>query len=330
MRILFIDDEAQLLIRDVEPIAEDVGGLTVVCVENAAEGVRQIDKADILLLDVSFPPQKVEGLAGAIGKDGEAEDISCFNAGVEILRHARTEHPNLPVVMLTDSKAMETLSVCTGLGVFAFVDKPLGRSENADDLREALNRAKEIVHADRQEAAPGAAPLPSGHVQSDFVARSPSMRRIVKQLNLVASTDSTILLLGENGTGKEMLARLVHRWSERRGDRPVVANLAGLNGNLLQSELFGHLRGAFTGAVANRTGLFEEAGTERSSWTRLENCRSKTKSSFFVSSKNARSFRWGQTALAGWGLGSSRLPIGTLLGWSLTASSVKTSTSGST
>ena len=168
--------------------------------------------------------------------------------GMELLRTVRAEQPEVEVVMLTAHGGVESAIEATKLGVVEYLEKPV---DSPAALRLVIRRAAERrqlrtrAEAGRSEAAP---PLSYG---------APAMDPVVHALDKVAPTDATVLLLGESGTGKEVAARRIHE-SSRRSDGPFCAvNCAALSESLLESELFGHEKGAFTGAAARRRGRLE-------------------------------------------------------------------------
>jgi DNA-binding NtrC family response regulator len=176
--------------------------------------------------------------------------------GIEVLDRLKRLDPGLEVVLVTAVRTVRTAVEAMKLGAYDYLTKPFP----ADDLRSVVNRAVErrALHREvrylRDELA--------RHEGFDqLVGRSPAMRRVYELVRQIADTTATVLITGESGTGKEMIARAIHRQGIRR-DRPFVAvNCAALPAELLESELFGHERGAFTGAHARKLGKFEVAHT---------------------------------------------------------------------
>jgi len=170
--------------------------------------------------------------------------------GMELLRKVHAEQPETEVIMLTAHATVESAVEAMKLGAFDYLQKPLS---GPDELRLVTSRALEhrrLLEDNRQLAL---------HGEVEMVATDPAMRKVCQQLEKVAPTDATVLLEGESGTGKEVAARRLHALS-RRNQRPFVAvNCAALSAGLLESELFGHEKGAFTGAVARKRGRFELA-----------------------------------------------------------------------
>jgi DNA-binding NtrC family response regulator len=176
--------------------------------------------------------------------------------GIEVLERLKRLDAGLEVVLVTAVRTVRTAVEAMKLGAYDYLTKPFA----VEDLRSVVNRALErrALHREvrylRDELA--------RHEGFDqLVGRSPSMRRVYEIVRQIADTTATVLITGESGTGKELIARAIHRQGGRR-DRPFVAvNCAALPAELLESELFGHERGAFTGAHARKLGKFEMAHT---------------------------------------------------------------------
>ena len=170
--------------------------------------------------------------------------------GLEVLRRIKShpQHSDLPVVILTAFADSENTIEAMKLGAFDHLTKPIGR----DDLAMLLSRALARPRAYSQ--TPSAA---SGGDQ--LIGFSPPMRDVQKMIGVAAASDASIFVLGETGTGKELVARAIHQHSQRARRPFVPVNCAAIPTELLESELFGHVRGAFTGAIAARAGRFREA-----------------------------------------------------------------------
>jgi len=208
-----------------------------------------------------------EGLRVTLAADGESAarllDRESFHLmitdlkmpgldGMSLLRKARAESPETEVVVLTAHGTVAGAVEAMKLGAFDYLDKPLS---GPDELRLVASRAMERRHL-REDAQRMRTPEDGEPV---IVAQDRVMQVVMGQVRKVAATDATVLLLGESGTGKEVLAQALHRES-RRAERPFVAvNCAAISDALLESELFGHEKGAFTGAVSNHRGRFELA-----------------------------------------------------------------------
>ncbi|HVS62475.1 MAG TPA: sigma-54 dependent transcriptional regulator [Thermoanaerobaculia bacterium] len=172
--------------------------------------------------------------------------------GMELLRKVRTEQPEVEVLVLTAHATVDGAVEAMKLGALDYLQKPLS---GPDEIRLLADRATErySLNALRTRAREDESqPLPLGH-------GAPAMTLVIEALRKVASTPATLLLLGESGTGKEVAARSVHSWSSRAEGPFVAVNCAAVPEHLLESELFGHEKGAFTGAVASRRGRIELA-----------------------------------------------------------------------
>ena len=169
--------------------------------------------------------------------------------GLDVLRElkARPDRAAKPVVILTAFADAANTIEAMKLGAFDHLTKPIGR----DDVRAVLARALARPRVVTQEAG--------GDDAGEFLGSSDAMREVQKRIGLAASGDATVLILGETGTGKELVARAIHRHSNRARGPFVAVNCAAIPAELMESELFGHVRGAFTGAVQARAGHFRQA-----------------------------------------------------------------------
>jgi two-component system, NtrC family, response regulator AtoC len=229
-RILVADDEDGLREFIAEALEDD--GHTVVQAADGAEALQDIarESFDVLVTDLKMP--RVDGMA--------------------VLQRARVEQPDMEVVMLTAHGSVESAVQAIKLGAFDYLEKPIG---SPGELRLLVSRAIErrvlrtaVVRAERERA-----PLPP------LTYGDPVMTRVVENLRKVATTNATVLLSGESGTGKEIAARTLHAWSRRATGPFVAINCAAISETLLESELFGHEKGAFTGATSARRGRIELA-----------------------------------------------------------------------
>jgi len=174
--------------------------------------------------------------------------------GIELIRWVREHAPEIPVVVMTAYGSVETAVEAMKLGAEDYLTKPLKSLDElrlvvARVLRQRMLQDKHVLHQAEAEA----------QFPSDIVAESEAMKRVLWLASQVAAQPTTVLLTGESGTGKEVVARLIHRRSPRAEEPFVAVNCAALTESLLESELFGHEKGAFTGAVQNRRGRFELA-----------------------------------------------------------------------
>lgn len=199
----------------------------VLAAASGAEGLALLDarKVDAVLLDL-----RMAGLDG-----------------IEVLRRIQALPNPPPVTVLTAHATAENTIEAMRLGAFDHLTKPLGRAELIDVATRMLARQKRAAATMRAE------------VGDDLIGSSAVMRQVQKTIGLVADSDATVLITGETGTGKEVVARAIHRHGAR-GNGPFIAlNCAAIPTELLESELFGHVRGAFTGAINDRKGAFREA-----------------------------------------------------------------------
>ncbi len=170
--------------------------------------------------------------------------------GLETLRLARQAHPRLPVLLVTAYAEIREAVGAMRDGALNYLAKPIDLDELLASVRQAigLTQAAPMRFGDRHQLPP------------QVVAHSPLMQAVFRDASLIAPSDSRILITGESGVGKEVLAEVIHAWSPRSAGPLVRVNCAALPENLLESELFGHEKGAFTGAHAQRIGRFEMAG----------------------------------------------------------------------
>jgi DNA-binding NtrC family response regulator len=170
-------------------------------------------------------------------------------SGLETLRHVRRQFASLPVLLVTAYADIREAVVAMRDGALNYLAKPI----DLDELLASVRQATGLAPAPALRLGPGKSLPP--HV----VARSPLMISLFEQVALIAPSETRVFITGESGTGKEVLADVVHGWSARASGKIVKVNCAAIPENLLESELFGHERGAFTGATAQRIGRFEEA-----------------------------------------------------------------------
>jgi len=170
--------------------------------------------------------------------------------GLQLFDAIHREHPALPVIILTAHGTIPDAVSATQRGVFGFLTKPF-------DSQDLLHKVASAMRLAGDEPAVGAEA--TGEWRSGIITRSPRMEDLLRQAKLVADSDASVLIYGDSGTGKELLARAIHRASPRRDNPFVGVNCGAIPEPLLESELFGHARGAFTGAVQAHKGLFQAA-----------------------------------------------------------------------
>jgi len=173
------------------------------------------------------------------------------HTGLDILRSARRQNPDCAVILMTGRGSMETVMAATAGGAFEYLAKPFEMSHMVDTIRRA---EKSLGEPDDDEAA-SIDDLP----ETEMIGSSPRMIDIYKTLSKVAPTDATVLIEGETGTGKELIARMIHANSKRSQQPFVPVDCGAIAPSLLESELFGTLKGAYTGADRDRMGVFEAA-----------------------------------------------------------------------
>ena len=230
--ILIVDDE-DIVIRSTVRILED-GGYTLTTARNAADALRAVELApvDLAILDIMMP-----------GMDG-----------IELLRRIKESNPDTEVIMFTGLSQVGTAVKCMKLGAFDYIAKPF----EPDELKLAVSRALQH-HALRRENGSLKQAIDARYRLDRLVGQSPAMQQVYRLIAQCAATNSTVLITGESGTGKELAARAIHHNSLRSGGPFVTVDCSSLSEPLLESELFGHARGAFSGAVARKKGMVEVA-----------------------------------------------------------------------
>jgi two-component system response regulator PilR (NtrC family) len=232
LRILVVDDEQSM--RDMLRIVLRRDGYDVIVARNGKEAIEVLEKQqiDLVLSDIRMP------------------DVS----GVDVLRAAKDANRDIIAIMMTAYASTETAVEALRLGANDYFTKPF----SMDELRLKVRQHVATSHL-RQENVLLKRALGSSHEFCDIIGRSEAMLSIFKMIETIAKTNSTVLISGESGTGKDMVSRAIHFNSLRR-DRPFVAlNCGGVPETLLESELFGHMKGAFTSADTNKKGLIEVA-----------------------------------------------------------------------
>jgi len=232
-RILVTDDDETSCGLFAEVLTGE--GYQVDCAKTGEEALARLQQDsgyDLLIVDIRMPGM----------------------SGLDVTRAVRKSTPSLPIVVMTAFGSMETAVVAIREGAFDYISKPL----KLEGIKQAVSRAltqRELQGQveGREDGGEGGARLGA------IIGSTPAMVEVYKTVARVAPTHSTVLLLGESGTGKELVARAIHQHS-LRARRPFVAvDCGALTETLLESELFGHVRGAFTGAILDKKGVFEEA-----------------------------------------------------------------------
>ena len=228
-RILVIDDEPA--IRDTMRMTLEYDGHECLTAGSGQEGLSLAEREnpDLVFLDIKMP-----------GLDG-----------LEVLSRLRGMNETLPVVMISAHGTATTALEAGRLGAFRFIEKPLSKDYILDAVREGLE-----LGTLRRENRTLRSALETRH---QLIGESVTLKQIMDQVRRAAPTNATVLILGESGVGKELIARAIHRTSLRAKDRFVQVNCAAIPEELIESELFGHERGAFTGATEKQVGKFEMA-----------------------------------------------------------------------
>jgi DNA-binding NtrC family response regulator len=235
-RLLLVDDDEEacrLLAEVLEREAYDV--VPALSADEALAKVEQAGPFDAVLTDLRMPNK----------------------SGLDLLRVLRQRDPGALVLVLTAFGDAAAAGEAIRAGAYDFISKPYDLAALRETLARSLGRRK--LASLQREPAPRPAAGESASGGPALVGHSPAIIDVMKTLARVAPSQATVLVLGETGTGKELVARMVHRYSARADQRFVAANCSALAEGLLESELFGHVRGAFTGAASARPGLFREA-----------------------------------------------------------------------
>jgi two-component system nitrogen regulation response regulator NtrX len=227
--ILIVDDEEG--IRQVLRDCLEDEGYKVVLAADGFQALRALESepVDLMILDVWLPNM----------------------GGIDVLKKARQEYQDLEVVVISGHGNINLAVQAVKLGAFDFLEKPLSLEKTITVVQNAL-KLKELIRENRSLKA-------SLAEEDEMIGSCPAMMQVRELIGQSAGSDSRILILGENGTGKELVAREIHRRSRRAGQPFVEVNCASIPETLIESELFGHEKGSFTGALARRKGKFEMA-----------------------------------------------------------------------
>ncbi len=227
--ILVVDDEKNIR-RTLRMVLEG-SGFDVVDAEDAETGLTRVDEADLVILDIRLP-----GMSG-------------LEALAQIRQRPHTHH--LPVLMISGHASVAEAVSAVQNGATDFFEKPLDRDRILVTVRNALHTSKLEREVQQLRART--------EQRYEMIGQSPVMQRLFAELDKVAPTKGRVLITGESGTGKELIARAIHRLSPRADEQFVKVNCAAIPAELIESELFGYERGAFTGAQARKKGMFELA-----------------------------------------------------------------------
>ena len=232
MRILIIDDEEVL--RDVLDAVLRREGFDVVLASSGEEGLNVLDEdeIDLVILDIMLP-----GISG-----------------IDTLRSIRVSNPHLPVIVITAFSTIEGAIEAMKHGAFHYIPKPFKNEEVVLTVNKALEQRRLSRENERLRNE-----LSDKYAFSNIIGKSDAMRKVFDLIRLAAPSRSNILIIGESGTGKELVAKAIHHGSPRARNAFVTVNSGSLPPELLESSLFGHVKGAFTGAIATKRGLFEVA-----------------------------------------------------------------------
>ena len=228
-KILIIDDEHYIL-ESLKDALEDEG-YNVLTADSGYKGINIIEREnpDVVLLDIWL------------------QDID----GIEVLKRVKDVRPELPIIMISGHGTIETAVQCTKLNAYDFLEKPL-------NLEKVLITIKNVLEYKRIKEEN--LYLKRSILKDEIIlGNSPQIRKLLEDIEKIAPTDSWVLITGENGTGKELVAKLIHKKSKRK-DKPFIdVNCAAIPDELIESELFGYEKGAFTGAVEQKKGKFDLA-----------------------------------------------------------------------
>ena len=228
-KILVIDDETSILDSLAGILSDE--GFTPICVDTAEKGLKQLktESVDLVLLDIWMP-----------GMDG-----------LEALKQIKENYPELQVIMISGHGTIETAVQATKIGAYDFIEKPLSYDKIVLAIKNGLRfsrlETENLILRQKSNNKP------------TLTGNSPAIKSLKEQIERVAPTDAWVLIRGEHGTGKELVAQSIHRLSERSTKPMVEVNCAAIPEELIESELFGHEKGSFTGAQTSKRGKFDQA-----------------------------------------------------------------------
>jgi DNA-binding NtrC family response regulator len=232
VKILIIDDERIIIDSCSRILSND--DYQIDAAQDGIEGLRKIDenRYDIVILDIMMP--EIDGL--------------------KVLHRIKEGYPDIDVIMITGLSQIETAVKSMKLGAFDYLPKPFDPDELKLVVARALERRRLLSENLNLKSEVGAK-----YRLDNIIGTSPQMQSVFRLVAKCAPTNSTVMLTGESGTGKELIARAIH-YNSLRKDKPFIAvDCNALSESLLESELFGHVKGAFTGAVTNKQGMLEIA-----------------------------------------------------------------------
>ena len=233
-RVLVVDDEVSVC-RSCEKILTREG-YQVVTVNTGGEALERLHREPF---DLVFTDLKMAAMGG-----------------MELLESLRSGFPDIVPVVITGYATISSVVETMKVGAFDYLPKPFTPDEMAAVARKAWDRRQLLL---RSRGTPTAGDAGDPAMFAGIVGASPRMQEVYRLIRKVAATSSTVLIVGETGTGKELVARAIHTMSPRRHERFFGVDCGSLSVNLLESELFGHVRGSFTGAVTDKRGIFESA-----------------------------------------------------------------------
>jgi two-component system nitrogen regulation response regulator NtrX len=228
-KILLIDDEKYIL-DSLSDVLSDEGYICLTALDGF-EGIRLIEQEnpDVILLDIWM------------------EDID----GIEVLKRVKSTYPHLPIIMISGHGTIETAVQTTKLGAFDFIEKPISLEKLLILIKNALNYKK--IQEENEF-------LKSNFLKDEIIlGNSNVIKKLLFDVDKIAPTDSWVLITGENGSGKELVAKLIHKKSKRANKPFIDVNCAAIPEELIESELFGHEKGSFTGAIEQKKGKFDLA-----------------------------------------------------------------------
>jgi two-component system response regulator AtoC len=235
--ILVVDDEANIR-KVLAATLKRHAGWRVLQARDGAEAIMTLKCNDV----------------SAVISDMRMPDVD----GMTLLRHLSQHYPDIPVIMLTAFATVDTAVEALKLGAFDYTTKPF----ETEAIKKTVEKALKQYDANRAEIAPDHAQAQLGDLvpgQFGIIGASTTMQQVFRVIERVASTPSTVLITGESGTGKELIAKALHQYSARQNHPFIKINCAAIPENLVESELFGYEKGAFTGAVTSKPGRFELA-----------------------------------------------------------------------